>query len=240
MSDLSNSWLDKKIKTDPPSQVPAYLEETYWWAYVHPNAVAFFERQWLINLILWGNYRRLRDAVLDELGEGIQGSTLQVACAYGDFSVKLAERIAKVGSLDIVDVLPIQLNNLQRKLPLHASVRIIQGDSAKLKFANARYDQAILFFLLHEQPGTIRSKTLSEALRVLKPGGKLVIVDYHKPAFFHPLRYLFPPVLRLLEPFALDLWQREIESWLPKNFAPRQFSKQTLFGGLYQKVVICV
>ena len=36
--------------------VPAYLEETYWWAYVHPNAVSLFERQWLVNLILWGNF----------------------------------------------------------------------------------------------------------------------------------------------------------------------------------------
>jgi len=36
--------------------VPAYLNETYWWAYVHPNAVRLFERQWLVNLILWGNF----------------------------------------------------------------------------------------------------------------------------------------------------------------------------------------
>src|SRR4051812_39825350 len=36
--------------------VPAYLQETYWWAYVHPNAVRLFERQWLVNLILWGNF----------------------------------------------------------------------------------------------------------------------------------------------------------------------------------------
>jgi len=31
--------------------IPAYLQETYWWAYVHPKAVRFFERQWLVNLI---------------------------------------------------------------------------------------------------------------------------------------------------------------------------------------------
>ena len=44
--------------------VPEYLNETYWWAYVHPKAVDFFERQWLVNLILWGNFGRLRDAAL--------------------------------------------------------------------------------------------------------------------------------------------------------------------------------
>ena len=49
-----------------PVPMPLYLEQTYWWAYVHPNAVRVFERQWLVNLILWGNYSRLRDAALRE------------------------------------------------------------------------------------------------------------------------------------------------------------------------------
>jgi hypothetical protein len=44
--------------------IPYYLSAHYWWAYVHPRAVQVFERQWLVNLILWGNYPRLRDAAL--------------------------------------------------------------------------------------------------------------------------------------------------------------------------------
>ena len=59
--------------------VPEYLNETYWWAYVHPKAVDFFERQWLVNLILWGNFAKLRDAALRELGEELPGRSLQVA-----------------------------------------------------------------------------------------------------------------------------------------------------------------
>ena len=37
---------------EPP--VPSYLEQVYWWAYVHPNAVHVFERDWLVNAILFG------------------------------------------------------------------------------------------------------------------------------------------------------------------------------------------
>jgi len=48
--------------------IPDYLRETYWWAYVHPVTVQLFERQWLVNLILWGNFARLRDAALEALG----------------------------------------------------------------------------------------------------------------------------------------------------------------------------
>src|ERR1044071_8688254 len=100
--------------------VPRYLAETYWWAYVHPNAVSLFERQWLVNLILWGNFARLRDAALDELGQSAAGRSLRVACVYGDFPSQLARRISPEGWLDIVDVLPIQIGNLRKKLPANA------------------------------------------------------------------------------------------------------------------------
>ncbi|MFZ9151611.1 MAG: hypothetical protein ACO22T_10620 [Burkholderiales bacterium] len=56
-----------------PVAMPRYLEQTYWWAYVHPNAVRVFERQWLVNLILWGNYNRLRDSVFRELNAPVPG-----------------------------------------------------------------------------------------------------------------------------------------------------------------------
>jgi len=69
-----------------PVAMPRYLEQTYWWAYVHPNAVRVFERQWLVNLILWGNYNRLRDSVFRELNAPVAGRMLQVDCVYGDFT----------------------------------------------------------------------------------------------------------------------------------------------------------
>ena len=73
--------------------VPQYLAETYWWAYVHPRAVYLFERQWLVNLILWGNFNRLRDAAIGALGAKLGGRTLQVACVYGDLTRRIAARL---------------------------------------------------------------------------------------------------------------------------------------------------
>ena len=227
-------------ESKPAAAVPSYLSDTYWWAYIHPNAVNIFERQWLVNAILWGNFARLRDAALDELGGKISGRTLQVACVYGNFSAHLAKRIAPGGSLDIVDVLPIQLTNLRRKLPPEVPVTVYQRDSTALGFADDSYDQVVVFFLLHEQPAAARRETLREALRVTKPGGKVVLVDYHGPGRLHPLRYVFQPVLRVLEPFAIDLWRHHISEWLPAAIRPAQIAKDTYFGGLYQKVVITV
>jgi ubiquinone/menaquinone biosynthesis C-methylase UbiE len=228
----------KSAELPLPAAIPAYLQKIYWWAYVHPNAIAVFERQWLVNLILWGNFARLRDAALDELGRCIGGRTLQVACVYGDFSVKLAQRIDQDGSLDIIDILPLQLRNLEKKLPGSCPVGLFQRDSSALGFADASYEQVVVFFLLHEQPEAVRRQTLCEAVRVLKPGGKMVIVDYHLPHRLHPLRYLFRPVLRILEPFALDLWRHDLVKWLPESIRPEQIRKETFYGGLYQKLVI--
>ena len=216
--------------------IPAYLEETYWWAYVHPNAVKLFERQWLVNLILWGNFAKLRDAALETLGPSLPGKTLQVACVYGDFTPRLAARVdAREGSLDVVDVLPIQLANLRGKLAPSAPVKLIQRDASDLGFADASYDRVVLFFLLHEMPEDVRIRTLAEAMRVAKPGAEIVIVDYHRPAAWHPLRALMRWVLRTFEPFALDLWAREVAHWLPEGVAIR---KETYCGGLYQKLVV--
>lgn len=223
-----------------PVAVPLYLSETYWWAYVHPRAVSFFERQWLVNLILWGNFGRLRDAALAALGAKLAGRTLQVACVYGDLTQRLARRLGPGGSLDVVDVLPVQLDNLARKLPSGSPVALLHGDSAALDLPAASYDRALLFFLLHEQPETVRVKTLAEAVRVVKPGGEVVIVDYHRPNRWNPLRLPMAGVLRALEPFALDLWRHEIMEWLPDSVAPGNVHKQTSFGGLYQMLRITV
>ena len=147
--------------------IPAYLDTYYWWAYVHPQAVRVFERQWLANAILWGNYARLRDSALTEFDGTLNGRTLQVACAYGDLTSRLCERLpAHDGTLDVVDILPIQLDNLQRKLPASAPVRLHTMDSSALDFADGRFDRALLFFLLHEQPRDVRERTLA-----VKSGG---------------------------------------------------------------------
>jgi ubiquinone/menaquinone biosynthesis C-methylase UbiE len=215
--------------------VPGYLAKTYWWAYVHPRAVRVFERQWLVNVILWGNFGRLRDAALDALGKRISGRTLQIACVYGDLTRRLLKKVPVDGALDVVDVLPVQLDNLSRKLPGDPRVGLIQGDSSALDIESGAYDRALLFFLLHEQPEEVRRKTIAEAVRVVKPGGRVVIVDYHRPSLLNPLHVPMISILKALEPFAMDLWRHEIAEWLPEGVS---VEKSTSFGGLYQLLTV--
>ncbi|MBF0191996.1 MAG: class I SAM-dependent methyltransferase [Magnetococcales bacterium] len=226
------------LRISPDLALPDYLQQTYWWAYVHPFGVRFFERQWLVNAILWGNFARLRDAALAEMGMPITGQTLQVACVYGNLTPKIADRLAPGAKLHVVDVAPVQLNNLQNKLGRRANVCLYHQDSTRLTFEDGVFDQVLVFFLLHEQPAGVREQTIAEALRVLRPGGQLIFVDYHRPTWTNPLRYLMIPVLTTLEPFAMDTWKKEISEWLPAGFQPADLRKETYFGNLYQKVVI--
>lgn len=217
--------------------VPRYLERVYWWAYIHPRAVQIFERDWLVNAILFGNYGRLRDAAVVALATEsgtVEGRTLQVACAYGNLTDRLYQGLAPQASLDVIDVLPVQLANLAAKLPADPRIGLMQADSTRLDAPDEHYDQVLLFFLLHEQPETVRRATLAEALRVLRPGGRLVMVDYHCPATWHPLRPLMRLVFARLEPYAMDLWRQPLGHFLPAGATPTTVLHTTFFGGLYQ------
>lgn len=107
-----------------------------------------------------------------------------------------------------------------------------------MSFPNDNFDETVVFFLLHEQPEEARRKTVAEAIRVTRPGGRVVFVDYHGPKRSNPMRYVMKPILALLEPFAMDLWREELPAFMPAEIQPEQISSSFYFGGLYQKVVL--
>ena len=134
----------------------------------------FFDREWLVNLILLGQYRRLREAVLEEFEGKSAQNVLQVSCVYGSLSCRLARRLAASGGrIDVVDVVPVQLRNLKWKMPGRMPGRFLRMDSANLSLPDAGYDAVLLFFLLHEQPKDHRARTLGEAMRVSGPAAGL-------------------------------------------------------------------
>lgn len=192
----------------------------------------------MVNLILWGNYNRLRSAVLEQFGRSLTGKTLQIACAYGDITPLMVDRMDANARLDVVDILPVQLGNLAAKLGPNPQVALHCMDATDLAFDDARFDQVLSFFLLHEQPADVRRKTLSEAIRVLRPGGRLIVLDYSMPRWWNPLRYFWKPILKRLEPFAGDLFDQGLMAWLPQQPDLVIEKNASCFGGLFQLVVM--
>ena len=99
-----------------------------------------FERQWLVNAILWGNFARLRDAALAEYGKSADGEVvLQVACVYGDLTTRLTDRLDAGATLDVVDAGPVQLHNLRRKL---GSRHVVDALARSMPDCRVRVDPA--------------------------------------------------------------------------------------------------
>jgi ubiquinone/menaquinone biosynthesis C-methylase UbiE len=212
--------------------IPDYLRETYRWAYLDARNARFLDHESVVRTILWHQHERLEHAAFAEIEPGQR--VLQSACVYGNFSRALAEHIGPEGRLDIVDVAAVQVRNAQRKLtPLrHVTVR----HENVLHVQDRDLDVACCYFLLHELPGDYKRGVTRALLDTVRPGGKLVFVDYHRPHWAHPLRPITSLVFGLLEPFAKELWHVEIAD-LAGHDDRFVWRKETFFGGLYQKVV---
>ena len=221
------------LKPCAPVPLPDYLKTTYSWAYLNPVSRALFDQWFVVQGILWGNAGRLVRAVLEEVEPGQR--VLQTACVYGTFSNQLAEYLGPDGSLDVIDVAPIQVHHTRRKLRNLPQARVRLADAAR-PGGDGSYDAICCFFLLHEVPRDYKTEIVDALLRTVKPGGKVVFVDYHRPHNLHPLKGLMRLVFATLEPFAHEIWDEEIARYATEADA-FDWRKSTFFGDLYQKVV---
>ena len=222
-------------QNNPP--IPFYLHQYYSWAYLNPRTQCFFDHSWIVSSILWGNYGYLVRTVLGDIPKG--ALVLQIACVYGNLSLELAKAVGKSGCLDIIDIVPLQVEHCREKVADFPNVSVLQCDAA---FPPLRlYDRICCFFLLHEVPEDYKTRIVRAVLERLSwPHGQAIFVDYHRPSLLHPLRPVMWCVNRLLEPYATALWQNEISSYARPNDLRDKFSwhKELYFGALYQKVLV--
>jgi ubiquinone/menaquinone biosynthesis C-methylase UbiE len=214
-------------------QLPDYLVDTYSWAYLRPGSLKLLDRHLVVNGILWGNYRRLVRAACSEFAEGDR--VLQAASVYGDLSSRLATQLGEQGFLDVVDVAPVQVEHCRRKLAGRLNVRVRVADAEDP--GETGYDGACCFFLLHEVPDANKRLIVDALIASVRIGGKVVIVDYHRPVRWHPLRPVMATIFRWLEPYAAGLLSCQVHELAsqPQACSSR---KETRFGGLYQKVIL--
>ncbi len=222
------SFSDNSV--DSP-ELPYYLKKTYYRAYVNPSNVKLLDRDFVVSVILWGQHLRLQRAAFSEINPGQR--VLQPASVYGSFCPNLARYIGPQGKLEILDIAPVQVSGCRAKLEGLPQASIRQADARNP--GGGLYDVVCCYFLMHELPEDYKHEVMDAMLASLAPGGKLVLIDYHKPHWANPIKLISSLVFRLLEPFAMSLWKHEI-----REFAAKQddflWSKQTYFGGLYQKV----
>ncbi len=213
-------------------EIPDYLHDIYYWAYLNPRNVKLLDREVVVRTILWQQHKRLQRLAFAEIEPG--QSVLQSTCVYGSFSANLAEHIGRAGTLDIVDVAKVQVDNARLKLQAYPQITVHHANVLHLD--NRPFDVVLCYFLLHELPDIDKQKATNVLLDKVLPGGKVVFVDYHKPRWWHPIKPITSLVFDTLEPFAKGLWRKEIRDFADK---PERFTwrKEPCFGDLFQKVV---
>jgi len=198
--------------------IPVYLARHYWWAYLWPTAVWFFDHQPIINAILFGQYRKLMRATMARLQEANHDNTLQLTCVYGELTPKLIQTVSPA-SLHITDAALVQLELAKSKAPSEKALLASRMNAEQLGYKDDCFSTVVLFFLLHEMPPEARVNVLRECMRVLPAGGTLLVTEYAPLPTKH-LLYRFPPSRWLttkLEPFLDSFWRDDIGALLNEH-----------------------
>ncbi|MDT8438592.1 MAG: class I SAM-dependent methyltransferase [Wenzhouxiangellaceae bacterium] len=195
--------------------IPAYISGHYRWAYLWKPGVWFFDHMPVINCIVFGQYRNMVDATLAYITDDERtGETVLIASAYGNLVPRLAERLGD-NPLTVIDVAPIQLHKAERKLVeagLRERAELHLMDAEALEFEDDSFDTGMMFLLLNEMPPEARDRALRHALRVIRPGGQLIVTEYGELGHEHFL-HRFPPtrwLVRQAEPWLDSLWRQDL------------------------------
>jgi ubiquinone/menaquinone biosynthesis C-methylase UbiE len=122
-------------------------------------------------------HQRLTAAALE--GRPAPARVLDMACGFGKSTRPFYEALpeAEVEAIDFsVPCLRLAARDASRAQA--ANVHFRQRDAAATGYPDASFDLVTSTMLLHELPPKAVEKTLAEAARVLKPGGRMVHLDF--------------------------------------------------------------
>jgi len=177
---------------------------------------------------------RHRAAARAELREG--DSALDVCCGTGDLALELARQVGPAGSVVGCDFSEQMLELARAKAAQRGAtaVRFEWADALRLPYDDASFDAAAVGFGVRNLADLDRG--LEEMARVLKPGGRLVILEITQPArpplsIFYSL--WFDRLVPLLGALAGD---RDAYSYLPESVrsfpSPRGLAERMDAAGL--------
>ena len=126
-----------------------------------------------------GIHRVWKKSMLDWLAPRRGQSLIDVAGGTGDIAFNFIKR-AKTGAnatiLDLTESMMIEGKKKTIDLPEESKINWVCGDAMRMPFSNSTFDVYTISFGIRNV--TDISKTLSEAYRVLKPGGRLMILEF--------------------------------------------------------------
>ncbi|WP_439483073.1 bifunctional demethylmenaquinone methyltransferase/2-methoxy-6-polyprenyl-1,4-benzoquinol methylase UbiE [Cyclobacterium plantarum] len=129
---------------------------------------------------------------------------LDIATGTGDFAIEaLALKPEKVIGVDISEGMLHEGRKKMKQKKLDHLIELQLGDSEKLLFEENKFDAVIVSFGVRNFENL--EKGLTDMHRVLKPGGKTVILEFSKPkkfpmkqAYSFYFRYILPQIGKII------------------------------------------
>lgn len=195
-------------------------------------------------LLSFGRDRGWRRRAIDILAPGPADRVLDVCCGTAMLSLEVARRLGPQGKVTGIDFSPEMLAVGEKNLRSHPAgqrVELLQGDALDLPFPDNSFDSAVSGFALRNLTDVVAA--LAEMRRVVRPGGRVVVLELAKPPspifrriYYFYFYHLVPFIGRVAVGRSLPY------SWLPESVRifPSQaevcamLSKAGLVGTGYQ------
>jgi ubiquinone/menaquinone biosynthesis C-methylase UbiE len=130
-----------------------------------------------------GQERRYRKIVLQLLGLKGNERVLDVGCGTGVLTRELAAALEGAAACAVgLDAAPKMIAVARRRAKGLPCLRFDFGVAEALYYPDETFDHAVSTFFFHHIDAELKRRALAELLRVLKPGGRLVIVDVDVPS----------------------------------------------------------
>lgn len=209
--------------------------------YSNMHLIRLVDFQPIIAAILLFQYDRLVTVIVNGLcaSDLRDKRVLITSCAFGNVMPRVAHAARDAGAreVQVVDIIENELLHARRKLhDMAGQLSFHRQDATTLALPDASVDANVLFFLLHELPHELKEVALKQACRVLAPGGKLYLAEFHRPQPLM-LRALSWTYFKVFEPLGLALWTTHDP--LPQlNAMPGMTcERSTVFFGNFQVIV---
>ena len=208
--------------------------------YSNMRLIKLIDFQPIIAAILLFQYDRLVSAITSGLHHtDLRGKKVLItSCAFGNVIPRVVGAAVKSGAqrVLIADIIKNELLHANSKMPEFAGkLEFLQENATAMKQPDESVDANVMFLLLHELPHELKGKALSEAMRVLTPGGKLYLAEFHRPELW-VLRALSWTYFKVFEPLGLALWDSHDPVKQLEALGGLTCERRTVFFGNFQIV----